>query len=94
MGRKGLGGQGSLIGKQGVIAALKHSGRKIPHDWFRLNMEVAEHLVGLPAAEEPDAITIDISAEEGHSTGSAKETCGYVAGAKAIGGAQYGHGEA
>ena len=55
-----------MVGKEGEVAARKHSGRKMTHDGFGLDMEVAEHFVGAPAAKKSNAVRVNIGAKEGH----------------------------
>ena len=83
-----------MIRKQGVVAAVEHSGCKMTHDRFRLYMEVAEHLVGLPPTKEPNAIRVHIRAQEGHRARGAEGASGYIAWSKAVRGAEDGDGEA
>ncbi len=45
-----------LVGRDGVIS-VEHVFSEVAHDWFSCKMEVAEHLVRLPAAEEPSLMT-------------------------------------
>ena len=75
----------------GVVAAEEHSGRKVAHHGFGLNVKVSEHLVGLPSAKEADAIGIDIRTEESHGAGCPQGPGGHVQGEKTVGGSENGH---
>eukprot|EP00980_Cylindrotheca_fusiformis_P019991 scaffold7072_cov167-Cylindrotheca_fusiformis.AAC.1 len=43
-----------------------------------LDVEVTQHFVRAPTANQADAVSIDVGAEKGHSTGSSKGACGDV----------------
>lgn len=53
------------------MAATEHGGCDTGHDWLRLNVQVAVHLVGPPAADKANAVAIDARAEHGHGTAGA-----------------------
>ena len=55
-----------VVGHETVVAATKHGGGHSRHDRLGLNVQVPIHLVGAPAANEPDAIAIDAGAQHGH----------------------------
>ena len=46
------------------VAAAEHRRGEARHDGWGLGVEVAEHGVGAPAAEEADAVRIDAAAED------------------------------
>ena len=46
---------------------LEHWGRKITHYRFGLDVQIAKHLVGAPAAEEFDNVLVDLGTKESHS---------------------------
>ena len=73
-----------VIGKQGEVATLKHAGCKISHDRFGLDMKVAQHLVGPPAADELDAASVNVCTKEGHGPRGSQGASRHVVGKEAI----------
>jgi hypothetical protein len=61
-----------LVGDEMVGAAKKHLAAKIFHQGLRLKMEIAQHFIRSPAAEELDVATVHIGAQEGCSAGCTK----------------------
>jgi len=57
-------------------------------------MKVAEHLVGLPAAEQPNPVRIHVGAQKSHSASGSEGPSGNVLGAKTILWTKDGDGEA
>ena len=61
--------EGGLIERDGGIrmkpegAAEEHKARDVSHNRFRLNMEIAEHLIGAPATDEVDVVGVDVGAQ-------------------------------
>jgi hypothetical protein len=51
---------------------LDHAAGEVAHDGFRLEMQVTEHLVATPSAEEADDVTINVSTQQSHSTSGAE----------------------
>ena len=49
-------------------AVAQHSRGDAGHDGLRLEMEVAKHLIGVPASDHTDAVAVDSGAEERHGT--------------------------
>ena len=49
-------------GIKAVVATAEHNGGDARHDWLRLDVEVAIHLVGVPPPDEADAVRIDAAA--------------------------------
>jgi hypothetical protein len=66
------------VGVQGEGALGEHSGRKVAHNGFGLEVEVAEHLVGAPSTDKADDVGVDRRAEERHGAGGAEEAGGNV----------------
>ena len=72
--------EGGLIERDGGIwmksegAAKEHKAREVSHDRLRLNMEVAEHLVGAPVTDELNMVGVDVGAKQCHSASSMKTT--------------------
>ena len=62
----------TLVRMESERAVEEHPGRKITHDRFSLYMEVAEHLIGPPAAEEFDDVRVYLCAEECHCASGAQ----------------------
>jgi hypothetical protein len=65
------GGSG-CVGQERVVTAGEHTGGKMAHDGFGLDVQVSEHLVRLPAAQESDTVRIHVSAQEGHRASGAE----------------------
>ena len=80
-----------MIGQQGVVTALQHSGRKMTHQGLGLDVEVPEHLVRLPTAKQADAICIHVGAKEGHSASCSEGASGDILRLKAVCGAENGY---
>ena len=74
-----------MVGQEGKVAASKHLGSKISHDRLGLYMQVSQHLVGAPAPEETNAISIDVCAQECHGAGRSKGAGGDVGGEETVG---------
>ena len=55
-----------------------HGARKFAHDWCSLNMEILNHFVAAPAANEFDAVMINVGTEESHSARGPKGSGRYV----------------
>jgi hypothetical protein len=49
-----------------VVSANQHGSRKTLHDRLRLEMKVAKHGIGMPAAEEANGVRVDIGIQESH----------------------------
>jgi hypothetical protein len=60
------------VGKKGVVAVRHHKRGEALHDWLSLQVKVAEHLVGAPATEEADEISVDARDEKSHRAGGTK----------------------
>ena len=58
------------------------------HDGFGLDVQVSEHLVRLPAAQESNTVRIHVSAEEGHGASGAEGPGRDILGAETVGGPQ------
>ena len=58
-----------LTGEKGEGTATKHAGREIAHDRLCLDMEVSQHFIGAPAAEELNDVGINLGAQQGHGAG-------------------------
>ena len=56
-----------LVWEQGEASSGEHSGGKVSHDRFGLEVEVSKHFVTPPPAEEADAVRIDIGTQQGGS---------------------------
>ena len=75
-----------MIGKQGEVAPVEHAGGKITHDRLSLYyMQVSQHLIRAPAANELDAVSIDISTQKGHGSRRTQGSSGDVLGEEAVG---------
>ena len=61
-----------LVRHKGIFAMRDHEPVEVPRDWLCLNVEVPEHLVAVPAANQLDGVAVDTRTEEGHVTIGAK----------------------
>ena len=50
--------------KEGVDTAVEHAAGEVLHDRLGLEMEVVEHFVGPPAANQADEIRVDAGKEK------------------------------
>ena len=57
-----------LVGKHAELAASNHGGGQVHHEWVGLEMEVTQHFVGAPAADQFDDVGVNLAAEESHSS--------------------------
>ena len=55
-----------MVREQRISAAVEHAGREIAHEGLGLDMEISEHLVRLPSAEQANAVRVDVGAKERH----------------------------
>ena len=60
------------VKREGTVS--DHTGRKIAHDWFRLDVEITKHFVRAPTANEADEVGVNFGTKECHGIGSAKRT--------------------
>jgi hypothetical protein len=75
----------ALVWEQGVVPTRKHPGSKLSHYGLSLDVQIAQHFVGAPAAtNEADAIRIDVGAKECHGAGSAERACGNIERSKTV----------
>ena len=70
-------------GDQAVVSSMEHDLGVVLDEWKGMGIEVAEHGVTLPAAEDPDLVRIDAPKKKGHGTTRAKGPCGDVVGVNA-----------
>jgi len=52
-----------LVGKQGVVAAREHEAGEVPHNRSSLDVQVAEHSVRLPAANQLDDVGVHLGVQ-------------------------------
>jgi hypothetical protein len=57
---------------QSEIAALKHERGVVGHNVVRLYVKVTEHSVGLPPAEQANAVVVHFAIKECHGTGGSE----------------------
>ena len=53
------------------VTALQHEAGEVAHDRLRLEMEVAKHFIGPPAANQADDIGVNTGNKEGHGAARA-----------------------
>ena len=66
------------MGEHTELSALDHEGCEMHHEWIGLQMEVAEHFVGAPAADQFDNVGINLAAKESHGATCAEGASGNV----------------
>jgi hypothetical protein len=52
-----------LVWEESEGTTHQHTSREVSHDRFGLNMEVAEHFIAAPAAQEADNVRVNMRAE-------------------------------
>ena len=82
-----------VIRKQSVRTAVEHTGGEIAHDRLSLDMQITEHLIGLPSAKQTNAISVDVGAQKRHGPGRSKGSGRDVGRTKTKLGAQGGDGQ-
>ena len=65
-------------GYQAVVSAMEHDPGVILDEWKGIGIEVLEHGITLPAAEDLDLVRVNAAEEEGHGTTRAKGLGGKV----------------
>ena len=48
-----------LVRQKGIVAMHEHDLGELPHEWFYLHMEVPEHLVAAPEANQIDDFAVN-----------------------------------
>jgi hypothetical protein len=71
----GLKGGNVLARDECELAALKHEASEVAHHGLRLDVQIAEHDVGAPAAEELDQIRVDAGAQKCHGAPGPEGAC-------------------
>jgi hypothetical protein len=64
-----------LIGEEGLIPVVVHFRGKLLYNGLGLHMQVSNHGVAVPMAEDLDEIDIDFAADESHGATCAQRTC-------------------
>ena len=52
-----------MVGVKTVVPTAPHARGEVSHKWLGLEVEVAEHFVGPPTAEELDDVGVDVGAK-------------------------------
>ena len=65
----------TVAGDQGVVTALEHDTGVILDEWKGVSMEVTEHGVAAPAADDANFIRIHASQQEGRATSAERPCC-------------------
>ena len=63
-------------GNESVITTLQHNCRELLHSGMGLDMQVSEHGVRMPSAQELDGIRVDVAVEKGSGARSAEGSGG------------------
>jgi hypothetical protein len=71
-----------LVRKEDEVATVEHFGGEALHESISLEVEVAQHFVGTPSADEADDVGVDVSTEEGHGARGSERPSGDVIGKK------------
>ena len=58
--------------EKGVGAMGEHNPAEVPDEGKGLGVQVSKHHVGAPAAHQPDSVSVDAAAEEGHGATGAE----------------------
>ena len=58
-----------IVGMEHEVATVEHTLGEMSHDRFSLKMQVPEHFVRAPTAQEADHVGINLRAEQGHCPG-------------------------
>lgn len=74
-----------LVGDKGKISTGEHAGRKMTHEGLGLDVKIAQHFIGAPAAEKANAVGVNVGTEECHGTGSTQGACRDVLGEETVG---------
>ena len=77
-----------LTGKKGVDATLEHAAGEVAHNGLGLEVKVAEHFIGPPAANQADDIGVNLCKKESHRVPSTEGLGRDVNGEEAKRGAQ------
>ena len=67
-----------LVGNEDEVTSVEHFGSKAFHKGVGLEVEVSQHLIRSPSADEADDVGVDVSTKERHSAGGAKRASGDV----------------
>ena len=51
---------------KGVVSRGNHCGGVAAHEWLGRDVEISEHLVTAPAADEADGVEVNVPQEEGY----------------------------
>jgi hypothetical protein len=81
-----------IIRKQGKVAMAEHLRSKRGDDGERLDVQVSEHLIRFPAAQESNFVRVDGCAQQSHRARGAQGSDRDVTGGDAPGGANGGDG--
>jgi hypothetical protein len=60
-----------IVGYEGEIAVLEHGGGNGCYNRECLHMEIVKHFVRTPPAKKTNAVSVHVSAEQGHGAGGA-----------------------
>ena len=71
---------GSLARRKLKGAVAQHGRGDAGHEGLRLEVEIAKHLVGAPAADHTDAVAVDSGTEESHGAARAGGAGGDIGG--------------
>jgi hypothetical protein len=58
----------SVVRNKCVISTLDHSTSKVMHHRLCLCMQIAQHFIRTPPANETDGVVVDVSAKKRHGT--------------------------
>jgi hypothetical protein len=64
-----------VVGNEGVGSGGEHTTGVVPHERVSLDMQITEHFVQAPPADEADDIRVNLGQEKGGHTSSAETSC-------------------
>ncbi len=64
-----------VVGNEGVGSGGEHTTGVVPHERVSLDMQITEHLVRGPPADEADDVRVNLCQEKGARASSAETSC-------------------
>ena len=69
-----------FLRQERIVPMIYHEFVEVPHEWLRLYVQVADHLIPAPEANHIDDVTFNAGTEECHVTCGREGTSGYILG--------------
>ncbi len=64
-----------VVGNEGVGSGGEHTTGVVPHERVSLYMQITEHFVRVPPADEADGVRVNLGQEKGGCASSAETSC-------------------